>query len=75
MRHKRNSEAVGASVWDELEVLGLPKVREDAAFHFENPESHTSLRKALSCETAVEGLLVNHSFISKMGKMYSELPP
>lgn len=75
MRHERNSEVLGATVWDELEVLGLPKVSEDAAFHFENLESHVSLRKALSCEMAVEGLLVSHSFISRMGKMHSELPP
>lgn len=48
MRHERNSEVLGATVWDGLEVLGVPTASEDAAFHFENLESHVFLRKALS---------------------------
>lgn len=49
MRHERNSEVLGATVWDGLEVLGVPKASEDTAFHLENLESHVLLRKALSC--------------------------
>lgn len=63
-----NSEMVAAaveSVWDELEVIRLPKTSVGTQHFILKTWSHRHLcRKALSCEMAVEGLLVRVTALS-----------